>query len=64
MPEQEIAGGPIGQVGEFKVSLKDGKLAFELDLGPKVIIDALAAKIGGPIPAAIAEFIEKAFGLA
>jgi hypothetical protein len=36
------------------------KLSAELDLDAKVLIGYLAAKIGGPVPAEVATFIEGA----
>lgn len=35
----------------------------ELSVGPKEILDALSAKIGGPVPAAVAKFLEDALAL-
>lgn len=64
MPDLDIAQGPLGKVGSYDVALKDGKLQFSVSIGPKEILDALAAKIGGAVPAEIAKFIEDTFGLA
>lgn len=58
-----LVDGQLGVVGEYKVALVDGKLVASLELSPKVILDSLAHKIGGPVPEQIATFIETAFGL-
>lgn len=38
------------------------KLTAEADLDAKVLIGYLAAKIGGPVPAEVASFLESALG--
>lgn len=53
----------LGVVGSQSLQLVGGKLVFQLELSPKVLIDGLAAKIGGPIPAEVAQFLETALGL-
>lgn len=61
--DQPILDQKLGAIGEVKFELKDGMLIGSLEISPKIILDSIAAKIGGPIPAEIALFIESAFGL-
>ncbi len=71
-----IEEGSIGNIGTQSIDLVDGKLVAKahVDLGPlaadlaivlspKAVLDAIAAKVGGPIPAEVAAFLEAAFGL-
>lgn len=55
--------GPEGVYGSFDLEMVGGKLAANLSLSPAGILNLIAAKIGGPIPAEVVAFIEKAAGL-
>lgn len=55
--------GPNGVYGSVTVSIVEGKLVTSLNLSPKAVLDAAAKKIGGPVPAEVATFIEAAVGL-
>lgn len=72
----DVANGNIGTVGKYDVSFTSGQMVVEMDVasGPasaslsikisgKQILDALAAKIGGPIPAEVAQLLENALGM-
>ena len=61
---------------DAKVQFVEGKIVITASLGlpevaasvvlnvsPKTLLDEIAAKIGGPIPAEIAQFLENALGL-
>lgn len=77
MPDgQELTSGNIGDVGKYEVDFVDGKLVakanassngidakMEISISGKAVLDGIAAKIGGAIPAEIAAFLESALGL-
>lgn len=76
MEEKILAQGNIGTVGKYMVEFKDGALiatesvsadgiseSATITISGKTIIDGIARKIGGPIPATIAEFLETALGM-
>ena len=57
----------VGGIFQVKVSLPVPSIGAEADLllklSPKSLIDLLAEKVGGPIPAEVAAFLENAIGL-
>jgi hypothetical protein len=55
--------GPNGEYGAADLAIVDGKLQVSVQLSPKAVLDAAAKKIGGPIPAEVAQFLEQAIGL-
>jgi hypothetical protein len=55
--------GPNGEYGAVSLALVNGQLVQSTTLSGKALLDALAKKIGGPVPAEIATFIENTFGL-
>lgn len=76
MENKILESGKLGTVGEYSVEFKDGLLVASMNAGAdgingslsisvsgKSIIDGIAAKIGGPIPAEIALFLESSLGL-
>lgn len=61
-----IGTWPIGANGEFgsvTVAFVNGQLTSSVALSPKAALDAAAKKIGGPIPAEVALFLEGSIGL-
>lgn len=55
--------GPNGEYGSVTIGMVDGQLVSSVKLSPKAALDAMAKKIGGPIPAEVAQFLENAIGL-
>lgn len=55
--------GPEGKFGSVEVSMVDGQLVASVKLSPKALLDEAALKVGGPIPAEVAAFLENAIGL-
>lgn len=55
--------GPEGVYGTAAIAIVDGKLQVSVSLSPKAVLDAVAKKVGGPIPAEVATFLESAIGL-
>lgn len=73
---KELMEGAIGSIGHYDVEFKDGKLVAQasasaegidaqmsMSISGKSILDGIAKKIGGPIPEAVAEFLEMSLGL-
>lgn len=56
--------GPNGEFGTTKIAIVDGKLVASQSLSLKAVLDSLAKKIGGPVPAEVAQFLETTIGLA
>lgn len=74
--DAQLAGGDIGSVGKWSVAFVGGKMmltggvvepigevSLSISIGAKQVIDALAAAIGGALPAEIAKIIEAGLGL-
>jgi hypothetical protein len=77
MSDKDLLNGKIGSEGTYDVAIKAGKIVVSstvvepmftatasVSVSGKQILDAMAAKIGGPIPAEVASFIETTLGLA
>jgi len=71
----DLVSGAIGSVGKYDVAftagslvvsgnlaVSEGSLALSVTVSAKQVIDALAAKLGGSIPAEIAQVLEAALG--
>lgn len=76
MENADILDGKIGEVGSYEVDFKDGKLVasakasvegveaqMSITVSGKALLDGIAKKIGGPVPEAIANFLELSLGL-
>jgi hypothetical protein len=63
MEDKDIVAGNIGEFAAYDVAIKGGKLVLSQSLSLKAVLDAMAAKIGGPVPAEVASFLEKELGL-
>lgn len=76
MSDQDLANGSLGAIGKWDVAFSSGLLVLSaqasdvgvaanvsVSVSGKTVLDALAAKVGGPIPAEVAAFLESAFGL-
>lgn len=74
--DKDLLTGSLGSVGKYDLAFEGGKVVVSLSvglpeiaatlsvsIGPKEILDLIAAKIGGPIPASVAEFLESALAL-
>jgi len=72
----DIKSGSIGSAGKYDVAFTDGKIVvsasiaemgadanISISISGKTILDAIAAKIGGPIPAEIVSFLELSLGI-
>lgn len=57
----EFVGGQM--VAKASVAVPYGSVDLDIVISPKAILDAIAAKVGGPIPAEVAAFLEQALGL-
>lgn len=76
MTDKTLAEGKIGSLGTYEVDFKGGMLvvteaaavdgvseSLSISVSGKAVMDGIAKKIGGPIPAEIALFLESALGL-
>lgn len=76
MENSTLESGKIGTIGAQEIDFADGKIVAKADVSAggfdiglnigisgKVILDAIAKKIGGPIPAEIVQFLELSLGL-
>lgn len=74
--DKDIVAGKLGTVGNYDLAFIGGKIIFTLgvglpevgaslsvSVGPKEILDLIAAKIGGPVPKSVVEFLETALAL-
>lgn len=76
--DKDLIAGNLGTIGKYDLAFTGGKIVFTLGLGlgevgvgaslsvligPKEILDLIAAKIGGPIPLEVAQFLEAALAL-
>lgn len=74
--DKDLVKGNIGSVGNYDLAFLGGKVVvsvgvglpeisanLSVSIGPKEILDLIAAKIGGPIPAEVAKFLEDALAL-
>lgn len=76
MSDKDLVHGSIGTEGNYDVSFTGGKIVITAGLGlpeanaslsisisPKVILDEIAKKVGGPVPVEVAQFLESALAL-
>jgi hypothetical protein len=76
MENKVLETSKLGTIGSQSVSFSDGQIVasanasadgitatISISISAKVIIDAIAAKIGGPIPQEIALFLDTSLGL-
>lgn len=61
--DKVLEEGAVGEFGHQSIEFVEGKIVAKVVLSPKALLDMLAVKIGGPIPAEIAAFLEAALGL-
>ena len=63
MQDKDLISGQAIQGVTYDVALMGGKVVLSVSLSGKVLLDMLAAKIGGPMPIEIAKFLEDSIGL-
>ena len=76
MEDKNLESGKIGTIGTQSIDFKDGQIiatanassdgitaSVSISISAKSILDAIAVKIGGPIPLEIAQFLELSLGL-
>lgn len=74
--DKDLVNGKLGTVGSYDLAFTAGKIvvsvglslpevgaSLSVSIGPKEILDLIASKIGGPIPAEVASFLESALSL-
>lgn len=74
--DKDLLNGKLGSVGSYDLAFTGGKIvvsvgvglpevsaSLNVSIGPKEILDLIAAKIGGEIPKEVAKFLEDALAL-